>query len=243
MLNRLRRPVLRRPEIGTLLTVMGVSAAVWGFLNISSEVGEHETLPIDTRLLLMLRNPADLSDPIGPRGFEESMRDLTALGGVTFLTLVVLIAFMGLMFYRRHRQAWVFLGVVTLAQTSADLLKGFFARPRPNLVPHGSYVYSASFPSGHSTMSAVVFLTLAGILAGLEPKRRAKAFIFTVAILLVVAVGFSRVYLGVHWPSDVLAGWTLGAAWALVARLVLIAWKAPEPALAGDQPGGQEGGG
>jgi undecaprenyl-diphosphatase len=241
MLNR-----LKRPEIGTLLTLMGVSAAVWGFLNLSSEVGERETLTMDTRLLLMLRNPLNHSDPIGPRGFEEAMRDLTALGGFTFLTLVVLIAFAGLMFYRHSRRAWVFLGVVTLAQVSAELLKGVFERPRPDLVPHGSYVYSASFPSGHSTMSAVVFLTLAGILASMEPKRRAKAFIFGVAIALVVAVGFSRVYLGVHWPTDVLAGWTLGAAWALVARLALIFWKAPEPIpvpTLSDEPGGEEAGG
>ncbi|MDB5432304.1 MAG: putative phosphatidylglycerophosphatase [Caulobacter sp.] len=220
---------LKRLEIQTLATMMAVTAAIWGFLHLSSEVGEKETLPIDTRLLLMLRNPANPSDPIGSRSFEESMRDLTALGGVTFLTIMVVIAFSALMFYRKRRQAWVFLGVVALAETSADLLKMVFDRARPTLVPHGSYVYSYSFPSGHSTMSAAVFLTLAGILASLEPKRRAKAFIFTVAVLLVIAIGFSRVYLGVHWPTDVLGGWTLGAAWAMVARLALIAWKAPEP--------------
>lgn len=220
---------LKRLEIGTLLTLMAVSAAIWGFLALADEVGELGTASIDTRLLLMLRNPANPTDPIGPRGFEESMRDLTALGGVTFLTLVVVIAFVGLMFYRKRRQAWIFLGVVSLAELSADLLKGVFDRPRPTLVPHGSYVYSYSFPSGHSTMSAVVFLTLAGILASLEPKRRAKAFIFVVAVMLVVAVGFSRVYLGVHWPTDVLGGWTLGAAWALVARLALSFWRGSEP--------------
>ena len=158
------------------------------------------------------------------------MRDLTALGGMTVLTLVVLVASATLMFYRKHRQAWVFLGAVALAELSADLLKGVFDRPRPTLVPHGSYVYSYSFPSGHSTMSAVVFLTLAGILASLEPKRRAKAFIFTLAVLTVLAIGFSRVYLGVHWPTDVLGGWTLGAAWALAARLALLAWRPRERA-------------
>ena len=224
---------LKRLEIGALISLMAVSAAIWAFLALADEVGEGDSASIDTRLLLMLRDPGNPTDPIGPRGFEEAMRDMTALGGVTFLTLVTVIAFVGLMFYRKRRQAWVFLSVVALAELSADLLKGVFDRPRPDLVPHGSYVYSFSFPSGHSTMSAVVFLTLAGLLSSLEPKRRAKAFIFAVAVLLVIAVGFSRVYLGVHWPTDVLGGWTLGAAWALVARLALGAWTRPARGAAG----------
>jgi undecaprenyl-diphosphatase len=218
----------KRIEIGVLLTIMAVSASVWGFFNISSEVREGETLPIDTHLLLLLRNPANLADPIGPRGFEESMRDVTALGGVTFLTLLTTIAVIALVFYKKQRQAIVLGATVLLALICSEGLKTVYDRPRPTLVPHGSYVYSSSFPSGHSTLSAAVFLTLAGILASLEPKRRAKTFIIAVAMLLVIGVGFSRVYLGVHWPSDVLAGWTLGAAWALAARLALTAWKAPE---------------
>ncbi|MGZ3346981.1 MAG: phosphatase PAP2 family protein, partial [Caulobacteraceae bacterium] len=118
---------------------------------------------------------------------------------------------------------------VLIAQATGDILKGVFNRARPDFVPHGSYVYSQSFPSGHSLLSAVTFLTLAGILAGMQDRRRFKIFVFALAILLTVSVGISRVYLGVHWPTDVLGGWTLGAAFALAARLMLGVWKEPGP--------------
>jgi undecaprenyl-diphosphatase len=121
----------------------------------------------------------------------------------------------------RRRHALVLAGTVLLTEISSDLAKGFYARPRPDLVPHGSYVYSASFPSGHSALSAATFLTLAVLIASLEPNRGTKAMVFALAVALIIAVGFSRIYLGVHWPSDVLAGWCLGAAWALGAWIVL----------------------
>jgi undecaprenyl-diphosphatase len=102
----------------------------------------------------------------------------------------------------------------------STVLKAAFERPRPDLVPHGSYVSTASFPSGHSMMAAVVYLTLGALLARVEPDRRVKVFILTAAVLLALLVGVSRVYLGVHWPTDVLAGWTVGAGWALLFWLV-----------------------
>ena len=109
-----------------------------------------------------------------------------------------------------------------LADVSSEFLKHLYGRPRPDLVPHGSYVYSASFPSGHSTLSAATFLTLAMLISSLEPNRATKIMVFVLAFMLVFAIGFSRVYLGVHWPSDVLAGWCLGAAWALAAWTALL---------------------
>jgi undecaprenyl-diphosphatase len=111
---------------------------------------------------------------------------------------------------------------VLLADISSEGLKDLYGRPRPELVPHGSYVYSASFPSGHSTLSAATFMTLAVLIASLEPNRGTKRMVFILAALLVLGIGFSRVYLGVHWPSDVLAGWCLGAAWALAAWTALL---------------------
>lgn len=219
--------VLARFETRTLATLIAVAAAVWAFVSIAGEVGEQETLPTDRRLLLLLRTPGNPADPIGPHWLEEAMRDITALGGFTVLTLVVIVATAVLLFYRKQRQALVFAGTVILAELSSDLLKLVYSRPRPDLVPHGSYVYSHSFPSGHSTLAAATYLTLASVLSSLEPHRHAKAFLFAIAALLVTSIGFSRVYLGVHWPTDVLAGWSLGAAWALAARLVL-AWKGAE---------------
>jgi undecaprenyl-diphosphatase len=229
------RELFKRSEIRLLVAVMAVSGAIWAFLDVADEVTEGDTGVIDRALLLALRNPKDLSDPIGPRAFEEAMRDVTALGGFTFLTFLTIVVTVALLFYGKRRHALVFASTVVLAEISADSLKLVYDRPRPDIVSHGSWVYSHSFPSGHSTMSAAVFLTLAAVLASLEPKRRAKVFTFGVAILLVVSIGLSRVYLGVHWPSDVLAGWWLGAAWALAARIAVTRWAAVSPSMAAEQ--------
>jgi undecaprenyl-diphosphatase len=213
--------LLRRIESRALILVIGFSGALWGFFNVASEVGEGDTDALDHKILLALRNPANPSDPIGSRSFEEAMRDVTALGGFTVVTLVTVVALLAFLIHGRRRHALVLAGTVLLAELSSDFAKTVYGRPRPELVPHGSYVYSASFPSGHSTMAAATYLTLAVLIASLEPNRGTKAMVFILAAALVVAIGSSRVYLGVHWPSDVLAGWCLGAAWALAAWSVL----------------------
>ncbi|RAK50709.1 phosphatase PAP2 family protein [Phenylobacterium deserti] len=184
-------------------------------------MSEGDTDALDRQILLSLRNPADPNDPIGSRTFEESMRDVTAIGGFTVLTLVTVLAVLIFLFHRRPRHAAVMAGTVLLAQFCSEALKLVYARPRPDLVSHGSYVYSGSFPSGHSMLAAATYLTLAVLIASLEARRATKIMIFITAGLVVVGVGFSRVYLGVHWPTDVLGGWCVGAAWAIAAWFVL----------------------
>jgi undecaprenyl-diphosphatase len=220
-MRRFLKAIIARVETVSLILWILTAGAIWGFFNIAGEVGEGETLAIDRHILLALRNPADPSDPIGPRGLEEAMRDVTGLGGVTVLTLVTIVATLALLFHGKRRRAAMTMPAKIAAQVSATLLKDLYDRPRPDLVPHGSFVYSASFPSGHSTLAAATYLTLATMIASLEPKARTKALVYIVAGLVTVSVGFSRVYLGVHWPSDVLAGWTLGAAWALLGWISL----------------------
>jgi undecaprenyl-diphosphatase len=104
----------------------------------------------------------------------------------------------------------------------SNLLKWSYARPRPDLVPAIVQVYSASFPSGHATMSAVTYLALGVLLAEVHPARRFKLYFISLALVITVAVGLSRIYLGVHYPTDVLAGWCIGAAWALLCRILLL---------------------
>jgi len=226
------RDLLKRFETRALLLWFALAGSIWAFLGIAGEMAEGELTAVDRRILLALRNPADLADPIGPKWFEESMRDMTALGGVTVLTLVVIVASLILVFHRKRPQALVFLATMAATFASSEVLKHIYDRPRPDLVPHGSYVYSASFPSGHSTLSAATYLTLATVIASLEPERGTKFLIYAVTVLMVIGIGFSRIYLGVHWPSDVLAGWSLGAAWAFLAWIGLnrLTRPAREPA-------------
>lgn len=216
------KTLLRRIESRALLWVIVAAGALWTFFNIASEVGEGETLSLDKQILLALRNPADPSDPIGSRSLQESMRDVTALGGVTVMILVCLVAVLAFLMHRRRWHAGLMAITVFLAFLSSEGLKHLYARPRPDLVPHGSYVYSSSFPSGHSTLSAATYLTLAMLISSLEPNRQTKVLVFVLAGILILSIGFSRVYLGVHWPSDVLAGWCLGGAWALAAWTALL---------------------
>jgi len=184
-------------------------------------MGEGETLALDRRILLALRTPGDLAQPLGSRGFQEAMRDVTALGGFTVLTLVTVVAAMAFVLHRRARHAAVLVVTALAAEFASERLKGLYGRPRPELAPHGAYVYSASFPSGHSMIAAAVYLTLAMLIANLETRTATKTLAFATAVAIMLAVGVSRIYLAVHWPSDVLAGWCAGAGVALVAWTAL----------------------
>ena len=197
-----------------LLLILFVSLAAWGFVEIADEVMEGETHAIDERILLSLREPGDASDPLGPPTIEEMARDLTGLGGTAVLTGLTLAAAGYLALRGKYRTVLFLAAAIGGGIVMSTLLKLGFDRPRPDLVPHGSYVYSASFPSGHSMMSAVTYLTLGALLSKVENRRAIRAYFLILAALTAVLVGCSRVYLGVHWPTDVLAGWTAGAAWA-----------------------------
>ncbi|MCG6157416.1 phosphatase PAP2 family protein [Rubinisphaera margarita] len=207
-------------ELATLVLVGLVAAGTWGFVELADEVREGESEKFDRTVLLSMRQADDVTDPLGPHWVEETARDVTALGGtviVTFLTIGVA----GFLFLQGKRTEALFL---VLAVVSGMLLstglKYFFDRPRPDLVPHGQYVYTRSFPSGHSAISAVVYLTLGALLARVQTRHRIKAYFLLLAFFLTILIGISRVYLGVHWPTDVLAGWTMGATWAAGCWLV-----------------------
>lgn len=210
---------VRRQELAAVIGMLLVFAGIWAFAEIADEVLEGEIQGLDETILLAMRMPGDLSDPIGPHWLEEIGRDLTALGGVAVITLLILCAVIYLILEKRYRIALFALLSVAGGLLVSTLLKNLFDRPRPDLISHDSLVYTASFPSGHSMMAAVVYLTLAVLLMQAQRRWRTKSFLLTAALLLTALVGVSRVYLGVHWPTDVLAGWTAGAAWAALCWL------------------------
>jgi len=203
-------------ELSLLVFLCLAAGSVWVFLEIAEEMSEGELQAFDSGILLALRSPGDLHDPIGPGWFEEMVRDVTALGG-NLLTIFVSLAAIGYLVLRRKEKAalFVFLAVGS-GMLLSSALKMIFSRPRPDLVEHATTVYSSSFPSGHAMTAGVVYLTLAAVLIRVETRRHLKLYLLSLAVLVTVAVGASRVYLGVHWPSDVLAGWAAGAAWAVL---------------------------
>lgn len=205
-----------------LLTSLLVAGGIWGFVELADEVLEGETRQIDEWIMLLLRNPEDLSDPLGPLWFEEMMRDITAFGSIIFLTLFSLAVVGFLLLKKKKGMAVYTTAAISGGLLLSTLLKHSFNRPRPDLVPHGSYVMSASFPSGHSMLSAVVFLTLGGLIARYTKPKQLKVYVLTLSIMATLMVGCSRVYLGVHWPTDVLAGWTAGSSWALFCWVCVI---------------------
>jgi undecaprenyl-diphosphatase len=205
---------LRLNEVGPLISLAAVSFFAYAFVEIAGEVIEGDVTTFDQALLLGLRNPQDLSDPVGPTWFEEAARDVTALGGTTILTFVTVAVVVYLFMVRKSGSALFVIFAATSGLFLSNLLKLGFERPRPDLVPHATEVYTASFPSGHAMLSAVTYLTLGALLGRFQTSRRVKAFFLGIALILTLAVGASRVYLGVHWPTDVLAGWCVGAAWA-----------------------------
>ena len=213
---------LHLDELPALVILLLVAGGVWSFTEIALEIMEGGTQDFDKRLILAMRDPADLSDPIGPYWVEELGRDITALGSIGILTLVTLSVAGFLMLDGKYRASILIIATVSGGIIMSTLMKLSFDRPRPELVPHRAYVSTASFPSAHSAQAAVVYLTLGALLARVYRRRRLKAYVLLLAILVTFAVGVSRVYLGVHWPTDVLGGWTLGATWALLCWVVAL---------------------
>lgn len=222
LLQRIGRFALGQGAVLAALAVL--AAGLLGFAEVLDliEDGPHR---FDEAVLETLRRPGAPDQPIGPPWLTLAMREVTALGSIPVLGLLTLMALGYLVLNRRWRAVGLLLLSLPGGLLVNTVLKLGFGRPRPELVPQLMDVQTASFPSGHAMLSVIGFLTLGALLATGMERRRHRAYILTMAVLLALLVGGSRVWLGVHWPTDVLAGWCLGAAWAMGCWLALRQWQ------------------
>lgn len=209
-----------RGDSRLLVTFLALTVIVLALGWLASEVAEGDVFAIDKRIMLAFRHSDNLVLTVGPEWLAKAMVDFTALGGSSVLTLITIFAVGFLLAVRKFAFAGLVAAAISGGAILSVFIKGIFERPRPEIVPHLVEVSSASFPSGHAMNSAIVYLTLAVLLARSQERRRVQVYLVGIAICLVLLIGFTRIFLGVHWPSDVLAGWTVGAMWAALCSLI-----------------------
>jgi undecaprenyl-diphosphatase len=220
-------------EVWILVIALAVVAALLLFALLASLVAHGRTQAIDELVLAGLRRADDPSVPVGPRWLESVALDLTALGSASVLVVVVALV-LGYQAITRHGRLLVLTLVASVGGALLSVvLKELFGRDRPTVVPHLAHVTSPSFPSGHSMLSAVVYLTLGVMLARTTDVWRVRIYLVSTALALSVLVGLTRLYLGVHYPTDVLAGWLAGFAWAVGCALAARALERRGPATSG----------
>ena len=211
---------LERHELAWLLVGLSSCVLMLVFLKLSGAVMEGETMAFDKQIVQAFRKADDPSRPIGPAWMASAMMDITALGGPTVLGLMVVAVVGFLVLQGRYWTALFILMTALSGELVSYALKAIFFRPRPSVVPHLREAFSTSFPSGHAMQSAIMYLTLGAMLMRLAERRLTKIYCCTAAMVLTFLVGLSRVYLGVHYPTDVLAGWIVGLFWALLCWLI-----------------------
>jgi undecaprenyl-diphosphatase len=211
----LRITQLWQAETRLLVSVFSIACLLLIFSLIADEVLEGSTSGFDRAVMLAFRNTGNPSDPTGPSWLPEMVRDITALGSFAVLGILLLAVVGYLLLAGQRAAACLMLAAVLGGIALNSLLKFAFARPRPDFIVPAVKVSTASFPSGHAALSAIAYLTIAALLARTTGSRRLRIYFVSIGITLTLLVGVSRVYLGVHYPSDVLAGWCIGSAWAL----------------------------
>jgi undecaprenyl-diphosphatase len=216
--ERLGLHKFERRELHWLMVGLGVCVFVLLFWRLASEVAEGDTQGFDVRIVQAMRNPANASLPIGPQWLQYAMVDITALGGPTILGLMLAAVVGFLLLQTRYHTALFVAAAAISGEVLSYILKHSFNRARPSVVPN-LRIMSPSFPSGHAMESAIVYLTLGAVLMRVAETRLTKVYLLGVAMLLTTMVGISRVYLGVHYPTDVVGGWIVGLVWASICWL------------------------
>ncbi len=211
---------LARTELALLSGVLIVALGIWAFAGLADETFEVGGQAFDQAVLTAIRPGADPSDAWGPWWLQVAAGDITALGGIAVLGLFATIVVAFLLIQRKRLSAVMLVLGLVGGVVLSEGLKGVFERARPPALYQAVETINASFPSGHALLSTVFYLTVGVLLARTLPRRRLKVFVLGTAVLIALLVGATRVYLAAHWATDVLAGWSVGAAWAMSLWLV-----------------------
>lgn len=203
-----------RAEVVMLTALVIIAGGSFAFMKLAGEMSEGETHAFDMAVLQALHPGPDLRDPVGPAWLDTAAADLTSIGSVSVLVLLSVAVGGFLVIKQRRLEAGIIAVALGGGLILSQGLKVVYERERPPDVYRAVEILNSSFPSGHAMLSAVVYLTLGAMIARVTPGRAARIYVMSGAILLTLLVGSTRVYLGVHWASDVLGGWCAGAAWA-----------------------------
>ena len=203
-------------EFVLLTVVLAFLAGIGVFVLLAGAAPDGGYLELEEKVMRSLRTADDPSRVIGPWWLQEVSRDVSALGSaVTLIAMTVLV--LGYLLLNRGYAAATLVALSTAGGYGLSAaLKHAIGRERPDVVPHLAHVTSDSFPSGHAMLASIVYLTLGALLAQQAARKREKVYIIQAALVLASAIGVSRVLLGVHYPTDVIAGWGAGTAWALI---------------------------
>ncbi len=201
--------------------MLAASLAIFLILSLTAPGGAFEAA--EREFLLSLRNGDDPALLNGPGWLLYFVQNITALGGWPVLTVFSLALAGALMVQKQWSFLLVLLAVVIGETIITGVLKGFFDRTRPDFLPHLISASSKSFPSGHSASAAAVYFTFGLAIANVVKQRAIRRYALGASLVIVFLIGASRVFLGVHYPSDVIAGWCVGAAWA--SAVWLAAWR------------------
>ena len=217
----IRALTLARAEFAVLAALMVAAIGVMTFAEVADDMTEADGQAFDQWVLAAMRPYADdPGRPWGPWWLKEAAADITSLGGISVLGLFALIVILFLLSQRKWLSSVLLAAGLAGGVALSEGLKAVFERERPPLAARAVETINASFPSGHALLSTVFYLSVAVMLTRAFPRRRFKVFVLGVGVVLAVLVGLTRVYLGAHWASDVLAGWAVGAAWAMVLWLI-----------------------
>jgi undecaprenyl-diphosphatase len=226
-------------ELKILAALLAVALWGWAFVLVLAIFGFARVQSFDERVLLWLRHSDNLAVPIGPKWLPGATQEITALGSGPVLLFVTLSVIGYLWLERRYGLLALVLASTFGGVLIATALKSLLGRPRPAVVPHLVPVSSMSFPSGHSMLSTTVYMTLGTLLTRATSDRLTKLYFVLLASTLTILIGLSRIYLGVHYPTDVLGGWAAGLLWALACGLVARELERRRVIRPGDAPAGQ----